>query len=103
MSKYSDFINGLRVIDGIVCDRLPEWVPGAFEFYGEYFKPRADFGLLAGDMVKGRFYMSTAFDVPVKLIDIDYVGPDGGAAVTVLYNGGLYTDCSFRMAPYNAA
>lgn len=98
--SYKEFINSLYVIDGAVCDRLASWVPGAFEFYGKYYKPNENFGLLAADMVKGKKYISTAFDAPVTLHDVVYIGPDGGAAVTVIYRGGLYTDCSFRMAKY---
>lgn len=99
--SYKAFIDSLSCIDGVVCKRVPAWVPGAIGFYNDWFLPVPDFGLLASDMVIGARYMSTAFDTPVVLID--YIGgfADGGAACTVLYKGGLYTDCSFRMAKYN--
>lgn len=98
---YRAFINSLSCIDGVVCEKVETWETGSFEFYGEYYKPVDGFGLLASDMVVGALYMSAAFDTPVKLIDFIGGFADGGAACTVLYKGGLYTDCSFRMAKYN--
>lgn len=99
--SYKAFIDSLSYIDGVVCQRVPTWVPGSFGFYDEYYKPVSGFGLFAADMVKGKKYMSTAFDTPVTLIDYISGFDDGGAVCTVLYKGGLYTDCSFRMAKYN--
>lgn len=105
MSKYSDFINSLTCIDGVVCHEVSEQGPNSIEFYGKYYEPVKGFGLLADDMVKGDFYMSTAFDTPVKLLEIEKPGTlaDGGALVTVLWRGGIYYDSSFRMAKYNKA
>ena len=100
--EYKEFINNLHCIDGVVCDRFSAWVPGAFLWYGEYYKPNPAFGLMASDMVKGAMYMSTAFDAPVKLIDFYGGFSDGGAVCEVLYKGCVYTDCSSRMAKYSA-
>lgn len=97
---YKAFINSLTCIDGVVCEKVETWENGSFEFYGGYYKPVDGFGLLASDMVVGALYMSVAFDTPVKLIDFYGGFDDGGAVCTVLYKGGLYTDCSFRMAKY---
>lgn len=99
--EYKAFIDSLTCVDGVVCDRLTAWVPGAFEYCGAFYKPNTAFGLLASDMVKGALYMSTAFDAPVKLIDFYSGFSDGGAVCDVLYKGAIYTDCSFRMAKYN--
>jgi hypothetical protein len=99
--SYKAFIDSLSCIDGVVCKQVPAWVPGSFGFYDNYYVPVPDFGLLASDMVIGARYMSAAFDTPVVLIDYIDGFNDGGAACTVLYKGGLYTDCSFRMAKYN--
>ena len=99
--EYKSFIESLTCIDGVVCDCLQSWAPGAFEWFGKFYKPNSAFGLLASDMVKGDLYMSTAFDTPVKLIDFYSGFSDGGAVCEVLYKGRIYTDCSFRMAKYN--
>ncbi len=99
--EYKKFIDSLACIDGVVCDRLPAWIPGAFKWYENFYKPNPAFGLSAADMVKGDFYISTAFDTPVKLIDFCSGFSDGGAVCEVLYKGAIYTDCSFRMAKYN--